>query len=316
MIPVSTSQSPSIAVLIPCYNEEKTISTVVRDFRTALPGAAIYVYDNNSEDKTSDLALDAGAIVRREMVQGKGWVVRRMFSDIEADIYVLVDGDDTYDASIAPEMVQAVREQNIAMMVGRRVHQSAAAYRLGRVAGNKLFTASVSSIFGSVFTDIFSGYRVFSRAFVKSIPVFSGGFEIETELSVHALTLGLPVAEAPTIYRERPAGSASKLNTYRDGIRILWMIVKLFKNERPFMFFSLNGLFFLLVALILAYPIVVTFLETGLVPRFPTAILATGLALYAIIMFACGLILDTVTKGRRESKLLAYLSAPRSSRVN
>ena len=306
-----TSPGPEIAVLIPCYNEEKTIAAVVRDFRKALPDAAIYVYDNNSRDRTGEEARNAGAMVRRETVQGKGRVVRRMFADIEAAYYVLVDGDDTYDASIAPQMVAAVREENIAMLVGRRIHDSTAAYRPGHVLGNQLFTGSVARLFGRNLSDILSGYRVFSRAFVKSFPVSSGGFEIETELTVHALTLGLPISEVSTTYRERPAGSVSKLNTYRDGIRILWMIFTLFKNEKPLGFFSIFGGVCLAVSVLLAWPVVLTFLETGLVPRFPTAILATGLALYALIMFACGLILDTVTKGRREMKLLSYLNAGR-----
>jgi glycosyltransferase involved in cell wall biosynthesis len=300
-----------IAVLIPCYNEEKTIEAVVRNFREALPYADIYVYDNNSADRTCDAARKAGAIVRRETTQGKGWVVRRMFADIEADFYVLVDGDDTYDASAAPGMVAMVRDENLAMLVGRRIHESVGAYRPGHVLGNKLFTGSVASLFGRSFTDILSGYRVFSRAFVKSFPVFSGGFEIETELTVHALTLGLPISEIATSYKERPVGSTSKLNTYRDGVRILWMIFNLFKNEKPLNFFSILGVLCLALAAVLAYPIVITFVETGLVPRFPTAILALGLAIYALIMFACGLILDTVTKGRREMKLLSYVNASR-----
>jgi glycosyltransferase involved in cell wall biosynthesis len=303
-----------VAVLIPCYNEEKTIATVVRSFRHALPDAVVYVYDNNSRDETLHEARQAGAIVRRETVRGKGWVVRRMFADIDADFYVLVDGDDTYDASIAPSMVATDQEGNLAMLVGRRIHDSAGAYRPGHVLGNKLFTGSIAGLFGHRFADILSGYRVFSRAFVKSFPVFSGGFEIETELTVHALTLGLPIAEIDTTYKERPAGSASKLNTYGDGIRILWMIFKLFKNEKPLTFFAILGVLCLALSSLLAYPIVVTFIETGLVPRFPTAILATGLALYALIMFASGLILDTVTKGRREMKLLSYLNANQSSR--
>jgi len=307
-------QAPEIAVLIPCYNEEKTIFNVVRDFRIALPEAKVYVYDNNSTDDTCGQARQAGAIVRREVLQGKGWVVRRMFADIEADYYVLVDGDDTYDASSAPEMLATVRDQNIAMMVARRVHESAGAYRPGHVLGNKVFTGSVAGLFGRSFTDILSGYRIFSRPFVKSFPVFSGGFEIETELTVHALTLGLPTAEISTVYRERPVGSNSKLNTYRDGVRILWTIFSLFKNEKPLSFFVILGLLCLALAVVLAYPVFVTYLQTGLVPRFPTAILATGLAVYALIMFACGLILDTVTKGRREIKLLSYLNADRRCR--
>jgi glycosyltransferase involved in cell wall biosynthesis len=307
----SSQMTGEVAVLIPCYNEERTIAAVVDAFRQALPDASIYVYDNNSADATREKAQQAGAIVRQETTQGKGWVVRRMFADIEADYYVLVDGDDTYDASIAPRMVAAARNESLAMLVGRRVHESADAYRPGHVLGNKLFTGSVAALFGSRFTDILSGYRVFSRPFVKSFPVFSGGFEIETELTVHALTLGLPISEIVTTYKERPAGSASKLNTYRDGIRILWMIFKLFKNEKPLIFFAMLGVICLAVSVLLAYPLVVTFLETGLVPRFPTAILATGIATYALIMFACGLILDTVTKGRREMKLLSYLNAGR-----
>ena len=311
--PESISIAVSIAVLVPCYNEEKTIANVVRDFRQALPSARIYVYDNNSRDATQKLAAQAGAEVRSEPLQGKGWVVRRMFADIEADVYVLVDGDDTYEAGKAPAMVELLRSQHLAMVVGRRVHEAAEAYRPGHVLGNKLFTGAVARLFGTSFSDILSGYRVFSRPFVKSFPVFAGGFEIETELTVHALTLKLPVAEVATIYKERPAGSLSKLSTYRDGIRILWMILLLFKNEKPFQFFSILAAVFLLAALILAYPVVVTFLATGLVPRFPTAILSTGLALYSLIMLACGLILDTVSKGRQEAKLLSYLQVGKTA---
>ena len=298
-----------VAVLIPCCNEEKTISAVVRDFRAALPGADVYVYDNNSSDRTPEEARAAGAVVRRESMQGKGWVVRRMFADVEADHYVLVDGDDTYDASAAAKMVAQMEREHLAMLVARRVHQSTRAYPAGHVLGNQLLSRSVAWFFGSSFTDITSGYRVLSRAFVKSFPVFSGGFEIESELTIHALTLGLPVAEVSTVYKERPAGSVSKLHTYRDGARILWMIVTLYKNEKPMPFFGALGIFCLMMSLGLAYPVAVEYLRTGLVPRFPTAILATGIAIYALIMFACGLILDTVTKGRREAKLLAYLAA-------
>jgi glycosyltransferase involved in cell wall biosynthesis len=297
----------AIAVLIPCYNEERTIGDVVRAFRGALPGAVIYVYDNNSRDSTSRRAAEAGAVVRCEPMQGKGCVVRRMFVDIEAACYVLVDGDGTYDPSGAPAMIALLQERQLAMVVARRVHESAGAYRTGHRTGNRLFTKSVSYLFGASFTDVLSGYRVFSRAFVKSFPVFSSGFEIETELSVHALTLGLPVAEIASIYKGRPEGSSSKLHAVRDGARILAAILNLFKNEKPLAFFFLLGCLFLAAAVILAVPVIATYLETGLVPRFPTAILATGLAIYALIAFACGLILDTVTKGRRETKLLAYL---------
>jgi glycosyltransferase involved in cell wall biosynthesis len=298
-----------IAVLIPCFNEQQTIAQVVEGFRSALPSAAIYVYDNNSKDSTARIAAQAGANVRTEPMQGKGWVVRRMFAEIDADYYVLVDGDGTYDATLAPELLARAEEERLAMLVGRRVATSAGAYRPGHQWGNRMFTRSVAMLFGSNLEDILSGYRVFSREFVKSFPAFSGGFEIETELTVHALTLRLPVAEIATVYKERPVGSASKLNKYTDGTRILWTIVMLAKNERPFVFFSLWSLVLLVASLVLAYPVVATYLETGLVPRFPTAILATGLTVSALVLFACGLILDTVTKGRREMKLLHYLNA-------
>lgn len=297
-----------IAVLIPCHNEAQTIGSVVAAFRDALPDVAIYVYDNNSTDSTAKLAAEAGAIVRNEPIPGKGSVVRRMFAEIEADYYILVDGDGTYDASIAPQMVAQASGHRLAMLVARRVPGSSTAYRPGHQLGNRMFTQSVAHLFGADLHDILSGYRVFSRDFVKSFPGFSQGFEIEAELTVHALTLRLPVAEIESIYHERPGG-ASKLNKYTDGSRILWTIFTLFKNEQPFFFFSLWSLLFLITSLTLAYPIFVTFLETGLVPRFPTAILATGLTVSALILFACGLILDTVTKGRREMKLLAYLNA-------
>jgi glycosyltransferase involved in cell wall biosynthesis len=297
------------AVLIPCHNEAQTIAGVVEAFRSALPSATVYVYDNNSKDDTARVAAQAGAIVRHEPAQGKGSVVRRMFLEIEADFYILVDGDGTYDASIAPRMLTIAAEQRLAMLVARRVPASSGAYRRGHQMGNRMFTKSVAILFGASLHDILSGYRVFSRDFVKSFPAFSRGFEIETELTVHALTLRLPVAEIETVYKERPDGSSSKLNKYSDGMRILWTIVTLFKNEQPFVFFSLLSLLFLITSLALAYPVVATFLETGLVPRFPTAILATGLAISALIFFACGLVLDTVTKGRREMKLLHYMNA-------
>lgn len=299
-----------IAVIIPCYNEAATIAAVVRDFRRHLPQADIYVYDNNSSDQTSRVAEEAGAIVRLETQQGKGHVVRRMLSDIDADIYVMVDGDDTYDAAAAPRMVRMIVEQNLAMVVARRVHEQTEAYRPGHVLGNKFFTGAVERLFGRTFTDILSGYRALSRRFVKSFPLASAGFEVETELSVHALTLKLPVAEIDTAYRMRPEGSVSKLSTYTDGFRILYMILQLFRSERPQLFFSLIGCFLLLSSIVLAYPLLITFLETGLVPRFPTAILATGTALSGLLSFCNGLILDTVTQGRREAKQLAYLATP------
>ena len=297
-----------IAVLVPCYNEEKSIAKVVADFRAALPHAPVYVYDNNSEDRTVEAAERAGAVVRREAHQGKGHVVRRMFTDVEADIYVLVDGDATYDAPSARMMISRLLEQRLDMVVAARVDQENGAYRRGHRAGNWLLTGFVTLVFGRAFSDILSGYRVFSRRFVKSFPVLSGGFEIETELTVHALELELPVGEVETPYYARLAGSASKLNTWRDGFRILWTIIRLYRSERPLQFFSAIGAVLVVVAIVLAIPVVATFLREGVVPRLPTAILSTGLMLAALLSFMSGLILDTVTRGRRELKLLAYLA--------
>ena len=297
-----------IAVLVPCYNEEKSIAKVIADFRAALPHAAVYVYDNNSTDKTIHAAVQAGAMVRREQHQGKGHVVRRMFTDVEADIYVLVDGDATYDAPSVQGMIGKLLDDRLDMVVGARVDQEKTAYRAGHRTGNWLLTRFVTLVFGRAFSDILSGYRVFSRRFVKSFPVLSRGFEIETEFTVHALELELPVAEADTPYYSRLEGSDSKLNTWRDGFRILWTIMRLYRSERPFQFFSAIAFLLALVAIILAVPIAATFLREGLVPRLPTAVLVTGLMLAAALSFMSGLILDTVTRGRRELKLLAYLS--------
>ena len=297
-----------IAVLVPCYNEEIAIAQVVRDFRVALPGAAIYVYDNNSADNTAAFARAAGAEVFHEKRQGKGFVVRRMFSDVEADIYVLVDGDATYHAASAPAMIEHMLDGQLDMVVASRVERGESAYRAGHRAGNWLLTAFVAAVFGSGFNDVLSGYRVFSRRFVKSFPVLSGGFEIETELTVHALDLGLAVSEMETPYHPRLAGSASKLHTWRDGFRILWTIVQLYRAERPLPFFSLIGIALAAVSVVLAIPIFVTYVETGLVPRLPTAMLSTGLVVLAFLSMAVGLVLDTVTRGRRETKLLAYLA--------
>jgi glycosyltransferase involved in cell wall biosynthesis len=272
-----------------------------------LPQAKVYVYDNNSVDNTAEMARAAGALVRRETHQGKGNVVRRMFSDVEADVYVLVDGDATYDAASAPKLIACLIEQRLDMVVAARVQQEMAAYRPGHLAGNRLLTGFVGAVFGREFTDILSGYRVFSRRFVKSFPVLSRGFEIETELTVHALELELPVAELPTPYFARPEGSASKLSTWRDGSRILGTILKLYRSEKPLAFFSSIGIALAAVAIGLAIPIVVTYIEYGVVPRLPTAILSTGMMLSAIVSIGVGLILDTVTRGRREVKLLAYL---------
>jgi glycosyltransferase involved in cell wall biosynthesis len=297
-----------IAVLVPCYNEEKAIAKVVADFYAALPTATVFVFDNNSTDRTVEIARAAGAEVFTEPHQGKGNVVRRMFTDIEADLYVLVDGDATYDAPSAPRMIDLLLRERLDMVVGGRVDQDVTAYRAGHRTGNWLLTSFVGQVFGRAFNDILSGYRVFSRRFVKSFPVLSDGFEIETELTVHALELGLPVAEVETPYYARPTGSVSKLNTWRDGFRILFTIFKLYRAERPLRFFTAAGLALALISVGLAIPIVVTYLETGLVPRLPTAVLSMGLMLLAFLSVSAGLILDTVTRGRREAKLFAYLA--------
>lgn len=302
--------APRVAVLVPCHNEEAAIAAVVGQFRAALPDARIYVYDNNSTDRTAEIARAAGAEVRREMHQGKGHVVRRMFADIDADIYLLVDGDATYDAPSAPRMIRRLIDERLDMVAGARVDQGHAAYRAGHRAGNLLLTGFVAVVFGRTFSDMLSGYRVLTRRFVKSFPVLSGGFEIETELAVHALELGLPVAEMATPYYARPKGSASKLNTWRDGLRILWTIARLYKSERPLTFFAALGAMLQLAAIVLAIPVFATYLREGIVPRLPTAILATGLTLLAFLSLACGLVLGTVTRGRREIKLLAYLHQP------
>jgi glycosyltransferase involved in cell wall biosynthesis len=300
--------SYQIAVLIPCYNEETAIAKVVGDFRAALPSAAVYVYDNNSRDRTVEVARAAGAVVRQETHQGKGNVVKRMFTDVEADIYVLVDGDATYDAASVRSMVGRLLQDRLDMVVAVRVGQEQSAYRRGHRTGNRLLTAFVANVFGRAFHDILSGYRVFSRRFVKSFPVLSGGFEIETELTVHALELGLPVAEVETPYYARPQGSTSKLNTWRDGLRILRTIVRLYRSERPLQFFAGIGASLAIVSIGFAVPILITYLRAGTVPRLPTAVLATGLMVLAFLAIASGLILDTVTRGRREAKLFAYLA--------
>ncbi|MDM5178194.1 glycosyltransferase [Massilia sp. CCM 8695] len=303
----------SIAILVPCYNEELTVAAIVRDFNACLPQAVVYVFDNNSKDATVRLALDAGAVVRNVPLQGKGNVIRRMFADVDADIYIMVDGDNTYDASVAPQLAEKLVDEGLDMVVGTRVSTEQEAYRFGHRFGNRLLTGSVAAVFGNTFTDMLSGYRVFSRRYAKSFAAHSAGFETETELTVHALELRMPVAEVETIYRSRPEGSVSKLNTYRDGVRILWTIVKLFKTEKPLAFFSLAFFAFMLAAVGLAFPLLQTYLETGLVPRLPTAILSVALSLFGVISLNCGLILDTVTKGRIEQKRFAYLaiSAPR-----
>ncbi len=304
------SRRPRIAVLIPCYNEEVAIGDTVRGFAAALPEATIYVYDNNSKDKTIERARQAGAVVRSENLQGKGNVVRRMFADIDADIYLMTDGDTTYDPTAARAMIDMLVDQNLDMVVGKRIHKAKEAYRPGHVLGNRMLTGFLARLFGQRFTDILSGYRAFSRRYAKSFPALSAGFEIETELTVHALTLNLPVAEVETDYFERPAGSESKLNTYRDGVRILRVMLTLFKNERPLAFFSWMTLLLALLAVGLSIPVFITYFETGLVPRFPTAILSSTMMLLAFLSLAVGLVLDTVTRGRREVKRLMYLAIP------
>ena len=304
------ASQPRIAVLLPCYNEEAAIERTVAGFRAALPDAIVYVFDNNSSDRTIERARAAGAVVRIEKQQGKGNVVRRMFADVDADVYLMADGDLTYDPAAAAPMVAMLLADHLDMVVGTRKHEAAEAYRGGHVLGNRIFTGLLAGLFGRSFTDIFSGYRAFSRRFVKSFPVLSAGFEIETEMSVHALELRMPVGELETAYAARPEGSTSKLSTYRDGWRILKTIVTLYRIERPVLFFGSIGLGLLILGIILAIPLISTYLATGLVPRLPTAILITGLGIVATLCLFAGLILDTVTRGRREVRRLAYLAHP------
>jgi len=302
--------APRIAVLLPCYNEEAAVAQVVRDFRRALPQARVYVYDNASTDRTGEVAAAAGATVVREPLRGKGNVVRRMFADVEADIYLLADGDDTYDAAAAPQLIEILCREQLDMVNAARSNTSQEAYRRGHRFGNRLFTRLVSSLFGKRFNDILSGYRVFSRRFVKSFPALAQGFEIETELTVHALELRMPVREVMTAYKERPQGSESKLSTFRDGFRILRTILRLAKEERPLAFFTAGAMVLALASVSLAFPLLLTYLETGLVPRLPTAVLVCALMILASLSLVCGLVLDSVTHGRREMKRLHYLTLP------
>jgi glycosyltransferase involved in cell wall biosynthesis len=299
-----------IAVLVPCYNEEAAVRDVVMSFRRCLPSAKVYVYDNNSTDRTAVLAAEAGAIVRTESNQGKGHVIKRMFADVEADVYVLVDGDGTYEAEAAPRLVAELVLGPYDMINGARIHEAAAAYRPGHVLGNKLLSRLVALFFGRQVKDMLSGYKVLSRRFVKSFPVLTSGFEIETEMLVHALELRVPMTEVATAYRERIEGSHSKLSTYRDGLRILRLIAYLVKNERPLLFFGGVGALFAVISLGLGTPVVFEYVRTGLVPRFPTAILATGLMLSAGLSLFAGLILEGLVLARREAKLLRYLALP------
>lgn len=304
------NKTQNIAVLIPCFNEEATIAQVVNDFRQTLPDAQIYVYDNNSKDRTVEAALQAGALVRSEPLQGKGNVVRRMFADIEAEVYILVDGDSTYDAASAPKMIKLLVDNQLDMVNGARVTEIKEAYRPGHRFGNWLLTSIVSWTFGNRLKDMLSGYRVLSRRYVKSFPSLSVGFETETELTIHALHLRMPIVEVETPYRDRPAGSTSKLSTFKDGFRILWMILVFVKEEKPMSFFSIIALFFCLCSVALMFPILREFILTGLVPRLPTAVLSMSMMIISFLSMACGLILDTVTRGRSEMKRMRYLSTP------
>lgn len=312
---VSSSTQFRVAVLIPCYNEAVTVAATVAGFQASLPEAEIYVYDNNSTDGTADIARKTGAIVRTETRQGKGNVVRRMFADIEADIYIMVDGDATYDASAAPVLLAQVVSGPYDMVNCARVAESADAYRAGHAWGNKMLTGLVQNIFGSATTDMLSGYKAFSRRYAKSFPGMSHGFEIETELMVHALEMKMPLSEISTVYNERPAGSQSKLRTYHDGFRILKLIGFLVKEERPMAFFSAVAGVLALISVVIGASVVAEFIESGFVPRLPTAVLAVGLMLSSLLSLSCGFILDTVTRGRRELKRLAYLGFPAISRA-
>lgn len=309
-LPYGPGMTLRIAVVIPCFNEAVTIAGVVAAFRAALPAATVHVYDNNSSDQTAAIANAAGAVVQREVRQGKGNVVRRAFADVDADVYVLVDGDGTYDAAAAPGMVAMLLDQQLDMVNGARRDQVAAAYRPGHRFGNQMLTFLVGTVFGHDISDMLSGYRVFSRRFVKSFPALSAGFETETEFTVHALELGMPIAEVTTHYAERPAGSASKLRTVRDGIRILRTILVLVKDERPLAFFGAAAAALLLLGLGLGTSVAVEFMRTGFVPRLPTAVLASTLVLLSALSIACGFVLDSVARGRKEIKRLAYLSVP------
>ncbi len=301
---------PKLAVIIPCFNEEVAIGRVVADFRAALPRAIVFVYDNNSTDRTAAAAATAGAVVREARLRGKGHVIRRMFADVDADIYVLVDGNDTYDAAAAPKMVDLLTSRGLDMVNGARASNGGVTHRRGRRMGNAMLTGIVARIFGAHLNDMLSGYRVFSRRFVKSFPALATGFETGTEFTIHALELRMPMAEVRTTYRDRPEGSASKLRAYTDGFRILRTIAMLVKEERPLQFFGLCAALLLAASLALGLPVVLEFARTHLVPRLPTAILATGCVLLAMMALMCGLILDSVTRGRREMKQLAYLAVP------
>ncbi len=307
---LSRPTSLNVAVLIPCYNEELAVAEVVAGFRASLPDATMLVYDNNSSDRTRQIASTAGAVVRNETLQGKGHVVRRMFADVEADIYVLVDGDNTYDPAAAPVMIRQLVENRLDMVTAVRLPDGQGAYRPGHRIGNRALSFLVCRVFGNRVSDVLSGYRVFSRRFVKSFPALATGFETETEFTIHALELRMPIGELVTQYRGRVTGSRSKLHTISDGIRILRTIMKLVKQERPLQSFGLTGAALLIIGLALGLPVVLQFLHSGMVPRLPTALLATGLVLASSLSFVCGFVLEQVARGRQELKRLAYLSIP------
>jgi glycosyltransferase involved in cell wall biosynthesis len=309
-------EEPVVAVLVPCYNEEAAINDVVATFRKALPAATVYVYDNNSNDRTVEVAKRAGAVVRSEPLQGKGNVVRRMFSDIDADIYLMVDGDGTYDAASAGKLIDALVTQHLDMVVGTRLHSDKTLFRPGHHVGNKVLTEFVGALFGKRVTDMLSGYRAMTRRFVKSFPALAGGFETETELTIHALSMRVPMDEVPMPFFERSEGSLSKLSTFKDGWRILKMIIYLFKEIRPMLFFSMIFAFLTALSLILVTPVLVEYSKTGLVPRFPTAILAASTMLLAFLCLTSGIILDSVRGARWEAKRLAYLAQPPSKVCN
>lgn len=298
-----------IAVIVPCYNEAQAVYKVVSDFRKILPAADIYVFDNNSTDETAAVANEAGALVRHVGYKGKGNVVRRMFADVDADIYVMVDGDDTYEAAAAPKMIEHLLNDNLDIVVGTRVENGdEKTYRPGHRFGNKMLTGTVSKIFKGSFSDMLSGYRVFSRRYAKSFPSHSHGFEIETELTIHALELRMRIGEVQTAYGERPEGSVSKLSTYRDGIKILRTIIQLYAYERPLFFYTMIALFMATISFILGVPLIDEYLQTGLVPRFPTAIAAASVMVMGMLSLICGVISHLITVSRRETKYLAYLS--------
>jgi glycosyltransferase involved in cell wall biosynthesis len=297
----------TVAVLIPCYNEAGTVQDVIRSFRKYLPNSTIYVYDNCSEDNTAELAKEAGAFVVTAKIKGKGNVVRKMFSDVDADVYIMVDGDSTYNAEDAPTMINSLLSEKTDMVVAVRREKSKVVYRMGHKFGNSLFNFILKILFKSTFRDVFSGYRAFSRRFVKTFPVMSDGFDIEAELSIHALTLAIPCTEIDSAYSERPANSHSKLNTLNDGIKILVSILRLLKETRPLFFFGTIFLLLFFLSIEISYPLVVTFIETGLVPRLPTAVLSTGIMMLSFISLICGIILDSISQARMEVKKLHYL---------